>query len=424
MDCTFAHNPVELDLWNYEYQNSSTFSVKQFIEQFSRGRNISVDSILTNITHRFPGYFRYICGKCFSFSQPRISLERPDNPQLCQNPESPHAWSRDALLVHVSARGLSAIAELPRTPTENSNPYPSPSELALSACPFQQFCRRRATCPCAHSDVELYIWELERSQRFTRAQLVTVNQKNVNVTLTRQQQEEEPTTRSDPRPARLISLLKAVKVANAQANSANGADTLNEKTLKTKAYTQSARSSHSSQPQAAASSTVAGSSSGQSVAAAAHPHPPPLMSLKLQMNVLSLSSSTSGTAQHHSQQQEISKRGESTSPELNDEHDDVLVSETAYAQQTPEKAPEKALQLTGGEFYCPFCPSFCTSSEQWNEHCASEKHCFNIYSDRDHCWNYRPPPLHILNPEQYKLCVAHLGDPNQVGDPGNLQYLR
>ena len=399
MNCTFAHNPVERDLWNYEYQNSSTFSVKQFIEQFSRGKTISVESILVNLSHRFPGYFMYICGKCFSLRQSRISLQRPDNPQLCQNPESPHAWNRDSLLVHVSAHGfrLSAIEELPRT--HLSSPF--------SACPFQQFCRRRATCTCAHSDVELYVWELERNNRLTRAQLVTVNQKNV----TRQQQ--EPTTRSEQRPASLISLLKSVKVASAQAKSkderqhthaqeANGADTH----LKTKVSRQSARCS---QPQAAASSTVAGSSSGLSTAAASHPPPPPLMSLNLQLNVLS--SSTSGTAQYHSQQQESANRGESTSPELND---DVVVSEAANAQHTPERA----LQLAGGEFYCPFCPSYCTSSEQWNVHCASETHCFNIYSDRDHCWNYRRPPLHLLNPEQYKLCVAHLGDPNKVGDPG------
>ena len=394
MNCTFAHNPVEHDLWNYEYQNSSTFSVKQFIEQFSRGKSISVESILANLSHRFPGNFMYICGKCFSLRQSRISLQRPDNPQLCQNPEPPHAWNRDALLVHVSAHGfrLSAIEELPRT--HLSSPF--------FACPFQQFCRRRATCTCAHSDVELYIWELERNNRFTRAQLVTVNQKNV----TREQQ--EPTTRSERVNSR--SVLKAVEVANGQAKSkderqhthaqeTNGADAH----LKTKVSMQSARCS---QAQAAASSTVTTHPSGLSAAAAAHPPPPPLMSLKLQLN-----SSTSGTAQHRNQQQESANRAESTSQKLND---DVVVLEAAYGQHTPEKA----LQLAGGEFYCPFCPSFCTNSEQWNEHCASETHYFNIYSDRDHCWNYRRPPL--LNPEQYKLCVAHLGDPNKVGDSGNL----
>lgn len=93
--------------------------------------------------------------------------------------------------------------------------------------------------------------------------------------------------------------------------------------------------------------------------------------------------------------------------------DEVVMSDV-YSQQSPVEA-----MLMGGEvFYCRFCANCFNASDKWNEHCASEGHRFNIYSDRDRCWNFRQPPWH-LNPNQYKLCVQHCGDPNNDGDPGN-----
>ena len=91
---------------------------------------------------------------------------------------------------------------------------------------------------------------------------------------------------------------------------------------------------------------------------------------------------------------------------------DVMVT-SEFAQKSPEEA-----MLTGGEvFYCRFCASYFNSSDKWGEHCASDGHRFNIFSDRDRGWNFRQPPWH-LNPDQYKLCVPHVGDPNNDGDPG------
>lgn len=42
--------------------------------------------------------------------------------------------------------------------------------------------------------------------------------------------------------------------------------------------------------------------------------------------------------------------------------------------------------------YCRYCDIQCNSDRQWEEHCASEKHTFNVHSDRDHQWNFRQPP--------------------------------
>lgn len=85
-----------------------------------------------------------------------------------------------------------------------------------------------------------------------------------------------------------------------------------------------------------------------------------------------------------------------------------------------EQRPDDTLLLAGGEvFYCQFCAISCAAGK-WSEHCASEEHLYRIRSDRDRCWNYRQPPRH-LNSEQYRLCIAHFGDPNNSSDPGT-QY--
>jgi hypothetical protein len=54
-------------------------------------------------------------------------------------------------------------------------------------------------------------------------------------------------------------------------------------------------------------------------------------------------------------------------------------------------------------FYCQYCSVSCNSQKQWEEHCASDKHTFNMNSDREHQWNYRQPPWGISG-AQYELC--------------------
>lgn len=142
-------------------------------------------------------------------------------------------------------------------------------------------------------------------------------------------------------------------------------------------------------------------------AEAAAAAPPPLMSVNLV---------PSSSAQPPNQQHAAS--GVATSPE----DDELIASSEMYEQQQQQqpRSPADAMLMgaSGGEmFYCRFCATYFNTSDKWNEHLASDGHLFNIYSDRDHGWNYRQPPWHLI-PDQYKLCVAHLGDPNNDSDPG------
>ena len=46
----------------------------------------------------------------------------------------------------------------------------------------------------------------------------------------------------------------------------------------------------------------------------------------------------------------------------------------------------------------------CNSQKQWDEHCASEKHMFNVNSDKEHQWNFRPPPWGVAS-SNYQICA-------------------
>ena len=70
-----------------------------------------------------------------------------------------------------------------------------------------------------------------------------------------------------------------------------------------------------------------------------------------------------------------------------------------------EKSSSNIQGMLGSEsvFLCQYCNVQCNSERQWDEHCASQQHMFNVNSDRDHQWNYRQPPWGVPA-GNYKLC--------------------
>ena len=76
------------------------------------------------------------------------------------------------------------------------------------------------------------------------------------------------------------------------------------------------------------------------------------------------------------------------------------------SQQTNKASP---FQLNVNSLYCHYCSVQCNGQKQWDSHCASEKHLFNVNSDKEHQWNYRQPPWGVMagNYELCKLLVSH-----------------
>jgi len=57
--------------------------------------------------------------------------------------------------------------------------------------------------------------------------------------------------------------------------------------------------------------------------------------------------------------------------------------------------------------YCAYCGKQCNSQKQWDEHCASEKHNFNVNSDKEHQWNHRQPPWGLPG-SNYEICGRYV----------------
>ena len=71
--------------------------------------------------------------------------------------------------------------------------------------------------------------------------------------------------------------------------------------------------------------------------------------------------------------------------------------------QTRPNTVFKPMDLSMNGHYCQYCSVQCNSNKQWTEHCASEKHMFNVNTDREHQWNYRQPRWNVPN-GNYQLC--------------------
>ena len=83
---------------------------------------------------------------------------------------------------------------------------------------------------------------------------------------------------------------------------------------------------------------------------------------------------------------------------------------TALPQSSSVTTETSLFEMAGvpiGAFYCDYCNVFCNSETQLDAHCASAKHKLSISSDREHQWNFRPPPLTVAD-GQYTLCLRSL----------------
>ena len=69
----------------------------------------------------------------------------------------------------------------------------------------------------------------------------------------------------------------------------------------------------------------------------------------------------------------------------------------------PATNPISPLLLNVNALYCHYCSIQCNGQKQWDDHRASDKHLFNLNSDKEHQWNYRQPPWGIRG-VSYEMC--------------------
>ncbi|XP_074646768.1 3'-5' exoribonuclease HELZ2-like isoform X2 [Tubulanus polymorphus] len=72
----------------------------------------------------------------------------------------------------------------------------------------------------------------------------------------------------------------------------------------------------------------------------------------------------------------------------------------------PRQTSSSGVESRSNVFYCQYCTVRCNSSTQWEIHCSSDTHMFNINSDKERQWNYRQPPWGVWQ-GRYRLCIPH-----------------
>ncbi len=86
-----------------------------------------------------------------------------------------------------------------------------------------------------------------------------------------------------------------------------------------------------------------------------------------------------------------------------------------WAIPTNKPAPQAMttpMDLVQNSHYCHYCSIHCNSEKQWLEHRASDKHMFNVNSDKEHQWNYRQPPWGVPG-GHYELCTRYSTNNNK-----------
>ncbi|XP_060086564.1 helicase with zinc finger domain 2 [Heteronotia binoei] len=166
--CTFAWCKEEVAVWTFEKQTGmERHALKALVRQAQTGglaNGLSVpvrSSISEEIRSEFGGSFQEICTSCFHQSPPRISPK--DSNQTCAN-----HWK--ALLVHAIIDG--------KMKEQYTEIRPCPQHVQkLSYCIYISTgkpCKHGANrCSYAHSDVEMAVWEAEKSLGLARADLLT-----------------------------------------------------------------------------------------------------------------------------------------------------------------------------------------------------------------------------------------------------------
>ncbi|XP_061486900.1 helicase with zinc finger domain 2 [Rhineura floridana] len=165
--CTFAWSKEEAIVWTFERANSMERSVLKMLVQWAQTGSIANGlskppnpSVSEEIWSEFGGHFQEICRLCFYRTPQRICPK--DSAQTCET-----HWS--ALLVHVISGG--------KMKEQYTEIRPCPGGIKkFSYCRYVsagKLCRHTVhRCNYAHSDVELAVWEAERSHALARTDLL------------------------------------------------------------------------------------------------------------------------------------------------------------------------------------------------------------------------------------------------------------
>ncbi|XP_013417543.1 helicase with zinc finger domain 2 isoform X2 [Lingula anatina] len=410
--CSFAHNHEEQKLWNLE--KDGRFNIMEFTLQHKSHENLlSVEKLLTS----YGGEFRYLCHSCFYGQPPRISYRSP-LVNHCTSPAK-HDWEENKLLVHMSPSGITTIGKKKFTG----------KQAYFKFCYMKQFCQLKSSEQCyfAHSLVERDVWLLERDSSLTQDDIVKqsaqiVNKRNPvgNKAQSIPLAADTPGQAGAPFPE-----VKPPVVCNYKVLYVCG-PCFRQGNIKTKNKDQDRCAAGLGHQWEA--NKVCLLQGPNKIIRALPKRIPTGLKFVICKNLSTRRScdfARGGLCQfaHSNEEIEVWKwqvqnnvltldelvAASTRTQEENAAKSKIVKGHTSVTVQKagpsrPAIVPSDMVQSVN---YCSYCGVQCNSKKQWDDHTTSDRHVFNVNSDKEHQWNYRQPPWGIST-GGYELCHRHL----------------
>ncbi|XP_076459401.1 3'-5' exoribonuclease HELZ2-like isoform X2 [Babylonia areolata] len=441
-ECSFAHNEAEQRVWGMEKWGK--FSITDFILQNRKAESARGFSA-AELLKKYGGFFTNVCRKCFFGRPPRVSEAGPNN--TC-NGTMEHQWDKSLVLAHVDTTSGELTVIDKRKFTHKG--------AFFRICKFLHFCQDQLNDKClsAHGFLERDVWMFERDTNISRAELIRSSQERQRASPPQQppppqnQQQAPPQQRrawggaGPPRPGPPSSP-SPPKAQPAFSLAAEGGDVRREKVpYPVEEFCGMCWVNGTRSPQDGTTNKCTKGHPNFMVKRVFI-----IMSILKELRNLpnripsnlnfvicnfiqqrrKCQFTGPGPCQFaHSNEErvlwiwmarnqmhkleDVVKACREDTKKAKITQGDSVVSVTMAVRQSPLRLPTN---LQNNAHYCRYCSVQCNSERQWEEHCASEKHMFNVNSDKDHQWNFRQPPWGLGS--NLAICFKHM-------DGGGCQY--
>ncbi|XP_022318175.2 3'-5' exoribonuclease HELZ2-like isoform X3 [Crassostrea virginica] len=430
-NCSFAHNKWEQLLWTME--KDEEFNITEFIIQ-SRSKNLDKGYSIADILQRHSGYLSFVCKACFYNTPQMINREGAEG--KCSG-KGKHDWSDYKILAHFSTDGAVTII----------NPRGFQHKTAFfKVCKWLHYCRNRinAECRFAHSMVERDLWMFERDTGFSQEKIVEIANQQLGISTIAPEtksytSEITPSATlfqppSAPTPSVIPRATAQVAEAKPVASVDEEEDDLCPYIVQELCLTCWKNGKKSPQDGTKDRCIKIHSNWKMNRVYLVSPSNKEIRSLprKIPTGFRFILCSYiekrgkcgytgGGPCQFAHSQEELEIWQWMCAHDIKKLED--LFTASKEAQNTRSSQKNRAIsgesvvtaskrvtlptQVKLSMFYCSYCGKQCNSEKQWDEHCASEKHNFNVNSDKEHQWNYRQPPWGLPG-TNYELCYKHM----------------
>uniref|UniRef100_A0A672Z877 Zinc finger CCCH domain-containing protein 7B-like n=1 Tax=Sphaeramia orbicularis TaxID=375764 RepID=A0A672Z877_9TELE len=161
--CTFAFNPLEIDVWTLERKGLLD---RRLLFEPSSAKQDPINSII-RLLKDHKGMFIFLCQACYDGKPTIISKRSKDNHTICSNTNARHIFDAN--------KCLAFVIKTPSVRYRKVRPLSVLCCLDLCHHNIRYGCLKENNCQFAHSDIELKTWRVQRDTGIKPDEIVKVS---------------------------------------------------------------------------------------------------------------------------------------------------------------------------------------------------------------------------------------------------------